>query len=143
MCACPRTFPGLDAADAALWRKVAPLLEQNPLRPPAVHEIAVAIGQDPKKTESFLVRAARLGLVVRVSPNRFFRPEALNRLREIAQTIAADSKDHAVTAPAFRDCTKIGRTVAIEILEYFDRIKFTRRVGDAHQIIRPAGERAM
>jgi hypothetical protein len=33
--------------------------------------------------------------------------------------------------------------VAIEVLEYFDRIKFSRRVGDAHQIIRPAGDRAM
>ena len=139
----PSHLPQLDAANAALWQKVAPLLEQNPLRPPAVHEIAVAIGQDPKKTEAFLVRAARLGLVVRVSPNRFFRPEALTRLRKIAETIAADSKDHAVTAPAFRDCTKIGRTVAIEVLEYFDRIKFSRRVGDAHQIIRPAGDRAM
>jgi selenocysteine-specific elongation factor len=134
--------PKLDAADAALWQKVAPLLEQNPLRPPAVHEIAVALGQEPKKLEAFLVRAARLGLVVRVSGNRFFRSEALNRLRTIAETIAAESNDHAVTAPAFRDCTNIGRTVAIEVLEYFDRIKFTRRIGDTHQIIRPAGDRA-
>jgi selenocysteine-specific elongation factor len=134
----PSHLPKLDSGDAALWRKVVPLLEQNPLRPPAVHEIAVAIGQEPKKVESFLVRAARLGLVVRVSVNRFFQPEALNRLRNIAETIAADSKDHAVTAPAFRDRTNIGRTVAIEVLEYFDRIKFTRRVGDAHQIIHPA-----
>jgi selenocysteine-specific elongation factor len=138
----PSHLPKLDAADAALWQKVAPLLEQNPLRPPAMHEIAVAIGQDPKKIETFLVRASRLGLVVRLSPNRFFRPEALNRLRRIAETIAAESNDHLVTAAAFRDCTKIGRTAAIEVLEYFDRIKFTRRVGDAHQIIRPAGDRA-
>jgi len=138
----PSHLPKLDAADAALWQKVAPLLEQNPLRPPAVHEIAVGIGQEPKKIEAFLVRASRLGLVVRVSPNRFFRPDALNRLRQIAETIAAGSKDHLVTAAAFRDCTKIGRTVAIEVLEFFDRIKFTRRVGDAHQILRPAGERA-
>ncbi len=138
----PSHLPKLDAGDAALWQKVAPLLEQNPLRPPAVHEIAVAIGQDPKKTESFLLRASRLGLVARVSVNRFFRPEALTRLSKIAETIAADSKDHTVTAAAFRDCTKIGRTLAIEVLEYFDRIKFTRRVGDAHQIIRPAGDRA-
>ena len=138
----PSHLPKLDAADAAVWQKVAPLLEQNPLRPPAVHEIALAIGQEPKKLEAFLIRASRTGLVARVSGNRFFRPEALNRLRKIAETIAAESKDHAVTAPAFRDCTKIGRTVAIEVLEYFDRIKFTRRVGDAHQVIRPAGDRA-
>jgi len=138
----PAHLPKLDAADAALWQKVAPLLEQNPLRPPAVHEIAVAIGQDPKKVESFLVRASRLGLVARVSLNRFFRPEALAGLRTIAETLAAENKDHSVTAAAFRDSTKIGRTVAIEVLEYFDRIKFTRRAGDAHQIVRPASDRA-
>jgi len=138
----PSHLPKLDAADAVLWQKAAPLLDQSPLRPPAVHEIAVAIGQDPKKVEAFLVRASRLGLVVRVSVNRFFRPEALNRLRTITETLAAGSKDHAVTAAAFRDCTKIGRTVAIEVLEFFDRIKFTRRIGDAHEIIRPAGDAA-
>ena len=137
-----KPVPQLDAADTALWNKVAPLLGQNPLRPPAVHEIAAAIAQDPKKTESLLVRAARAGFAVRVSSNRFFRPEALDRLRQIAEMIAAESKDHLVTAAAFRDCTKIGRTVAIEVLEYFDRIKFTRRVGDAHQILRPAGNAA-
>jgi selenocysteine-specific elongation factor len=137
----PSHLPKLDAADAALWQKVQPLLEQSPLRPPAVHEIAVAIGQDPKRLEAFLVRASRLGLVVKVSSNRFFQPAALNKLRKIAESIAADSKDRAVTAPVFRDCTKIGRTVAIEVLEYFDRIKFTRRVGDAHQIVRPTGDR--
>ena len=137
----PSHLPKLDAADAAWWQKVQPLLEQSPLRPPAVHEIAVAIGQDPKRVEAFLVRASRLGLVAKVSANRFFQPAALDNLRKIAETIAADSQDHSVTAPAFRDCTKIGRTVAIEVLEYFDRIKFTRRVGDAHQIIRPPGDR--
>jgi len=137
----PSHLPKLDAADAALWQRVQPLLEQSPLRPPAVHEIAVAIGQDPKKLEAFLIRASRLGLVVKVSANRFFQPAALDQLRKIAESIAADSQDHAVTAPAFRDCTKIGRTVAIEVLEYFDRIKFTRRVGDAHQMIRPPGDR--
>ena len=134
--------PQLDAADTALWNKVAPLLEQNPLRPPAVHEVAAAIMQDPKKTEALLIRAARAGLAVRVSSNRFFRPEALRRLGQMAETLAAGSTDRLVTVAAFRDCTKIGRTVALEVLEYFDRIKFTRRVGDAHQIIRPAGNEA-
>ena len=39
-----------------------------------------------------------------------------------------------LTAAAFRDRSGIGRNLAIEVLEYFDRIKFTRRVGDARVI---------
>jgi selenocysteine-specific elongation factor len=39
-----------------------------------------------------------------------------------------------LTAAAFRDRSGIGRNVTIEVLEYFDRIRFTRRVGDARII---------
>jgi selenocysteine-specific elongation factor len=136
----PAHMPVLAAQDAALWKKVAPLLDQNPLRPPVVHEIAAAIHEDPKKTEAFLVRASRLGLVVKMAHNRFFLPAALHKLRSIAAGVAAARPDHAITAAVFRDRTGIGRTLAIEILEYFDRIKFTRRVGDAHQIVRPTAD---
>ena len=133
-------LPRMSSADATLWRKVAPCLDEGGLRPPSLHEIAAAIGEQPKKLESFLVRAGRLGYVVRTSENRFFRPDALRRLGEIAEEIAGESERKLVTAISFRDRSAIGRNLTIEVLEYFDRIKFTRRVGDAHQVLRPAGE---
>jgi len=42
----------------------------------------------------------------------------------------------AVEARAFRDAVHLGRKRAIQILEFFDRIGYTRRVGDAH-LLRP------
>ena len=45
---------------------------------------------------------------------------------------AAAQAGGAITVAAFRDRSGIGRNAAIEVLEYFDRIKFTRRVGDTH-----------
>ena len=45
-----------------------------------------------------------------------------------------------VTAANFRDASDIGRNLAIEVLEFFDKVKFTRRVGDGHEIIRSAKE---
>jgi len=54
--------------------------------------------------------------------------------------MAADlAHQKSLTAAAFRDRAGIGRNLAIEVLEYFDRIKFTRRVGDAH-VIRDLGK---
>lgn len=44
-----------------------------------------------------------------------------------------------VTAAAFRDATGLGRKRAIQILEWFDRIGHTRRVGDAH-LLRPGAQ---
>ena len=130
----------LSAADAAVWRRVEPLIDRNPLRPPSVHEIAAALREDAKKLEALLVRVSRLGLLVRPAPNRFFRPAALRELGELAASVAAQAPDRRLTAAAFRDRAGVGRNVAIELLEYFDRVKFTRRIGDTHEVLRPAGQ---
>ena len=127
--------PALVPADAALWREILPRLEAGGLRPPTLAELAAAIGRDARKLESFLVRAARLGLVVRISDKRYAPPATLRRLAEIAEAAAEDGR---LTAAALRDHAGIGRNLAIEVLECFDRARFTRRVGDAHQILRPA-----
>ncbi|MBN8749814.1 MAG: SelB C-terminal domain-containing protein [Variovorax sp.] len=42
----------------------------------------------------------------------------------------------AVEARDFRDAVQLGRKRAIQILEFFDRVGYTRRVGDAH-LLRP------
>jgi selenocysteine-specific elongation factor len=128
----------LSPADAALWKKTEPLLNENPLRPPSMHEITCRLGTDPKSTESFMVRVSRLGLLVRVTDNRFFLPAGLRCYAKFAEEIAA-ANGGAVTAADLRDRARLGRGLAIEVLEYFDRIKFTRRIGDGHQVIRPVG----
>lgn len=127
--------PQLPAGDATLWRRIEPLLDSDPLRPPSLHELAAGIHMEAKKLESLLVRVSRLGLLVRIAPNRFYRPRSLRRLGEMAVSLAAGSPDHRISASAFRDCSGIGRNLAIEVLEYFDRVRFTRRVGDAREIV--------
>ena len=136
----PSRNPKFSPADAVLWQKIAPLLDRNALRPPLLREIAQAIGEDMKKTELALQRASRYGLVLRVSQNRFFLPSVLRQLGELAQVLARQSGNGRVTTAAFRDRSGIGRRLSIEVLEFFDRVKFTRRVGDAREILRPAAE---
>src|SRR2546423_1851713 len=118
----------LSPADLALWKKLEPQLRV--LRPPSLAELAALEKVEPRKVEAVLSRAARLGMVVRVSKTRFFVPSFVKDLERMAQDVAGREK--AITAAAFRDRSGIGRNLAIEVLEYFDRIRFTRRVGDAH-----------
>ena len=118
----------VSAPDATLWQRVEPLLRAGGLRPPTLTELAVATRMDGKKIEAALSRLARHGKVVRISKNRFFLPAAVRQLEELAQDM------EEITAAAFRDRSGLGRNLAIEVLEFFDRIKFTRRVGDAHVI---------
>ena len=136
----PSHQPKLVAADAALWRRVEPVLDQTPLRPPSVHEIAAALREDAKKIEALMVRVARLGLLVRLTRHRFIRPQALHDLGAMAAALGTEAADHRVTAASFRDRAGVGRNVAIELLEYFDRVKFTRRIGDAHEIVQTVAQ---
>jgi selenocysteine-specific elongation factor len=92
---------------------------------------------DPAKTESFLVRVSRLGWLARTADNRFFLPAGLRRYAGWVEEAAAGNKG-SVTAAQLRDRAGTGRGLAIEVLEYFDRIKFTRRAGDEHYVVRPA-----
>ncbi|HEX9433418.1 MAG TPA: selenocysteine-specific translation elongation factor [Burkholderiales bacterium] len=127
----------LSAADAGLWQKARPVLERGALRPPTIAELATVLGEDPRKLEAALARLAHHGLVVRVSKTRCFLPAMVRKLEEIAAEEARASG--AITAAAFRDRSQIGRNLAIEVLEFFDRIKFTRRAGDAHVLLKNPG----
>jgi selenocysteine-specific elongation factor len=126
----------LSGADGALWQQVSALLERSGLRPPSVAELAAQMRHEPRRLDAALSRLERHGLLVRVSKTRFYLPEMLRRLEEFARAEASASG--AITAAAFRDRSGIGRNLSIEVLEYFDRIKFTRRKGDAHLLLRDA-----
>ena len=120
-------------ADSGLWDAASARLAKDASRPPSLAELAAALNCTVQKLDAVLSQAARAGLLVRVSKTRFFLPAALRRFEEVAR--AAAQAGGAITAAGFRDRSGIGRNAAIEVLEYFDRIKFTRRVGDAHVLV--------
>ena len=82
--------------------------------------------------ESGLKSLAQRGLLVQISPKRFYLPE---RLTAIADTVATLANQEPLTVRRFRDHTGIGRNIAIELLEYFDRRGYTRRHGDARTVV--------
>jgi selenocysteine-specific elongation factor len=123
-------------ADQRLWERVCPLLAVSDLRPPRVRELATALGLEPEAVERFLDRAERLGRVSRVATNRFFLPETLALLAEIARELADSSPEGTFTAARFKDRSGVGRNLSIEILEFLDRMGVTRRLGDARIVLR-------
>lgn len=128
----------LAAAEAKLWQRIEPLLEAGGLRPPVVWEIAPALELEANAVERVLKRAAALGLAVQVANNRFFLPDAVRRLADIAEQLALESDGGLFLAGEYRDRSGIGRNLTIELLEYFDRAGFTRRTGPARRTLRPA-----
>ena len=135
----PQHAPELAPADLKLWKLVELLMIDAGPRSITVRNLAQELGFDDRRVLSFLTRAARLGFVIQVAKNRFYIPDALYDLAVIAEQLSAETGG-AITAKEYRDRSGIGRNLTIEVLEYFDKARFTRRVGEAREILRPAAE---
>ena len=122
------------------WEGIKPLLMEEPYGPPRVRDIARAIGMPEAEVRSVLKKVARIGEVTLVAHDHFFLTGAVRRLADIAGELARS--DGAARAAPFRDRIGGGRKVAIQILEFFDRVGYTRRVRDDHLLRRdnPWGE---
>lgn len=138
------TLPGHRAvfsdADSALWEKVEPMLIEHGLRPPRVLEIAEEVGLDGRATERFLARMARAGMVARVADNRFFLPETLLELALIAEEMVKTAPEGSFSAGAYNKRSGLGRNLAIQLLEFFDKRGFSQRSGEGRKLIAGARE---
>ena len=131
----PSYAPKRSTADETLWRRVEPLLEAPDFRVPVVHDMLAPLSMEFEPLRDFLERSAQQGYVVKVSAKRFFLPAVLTRLANIAQELTSANEEGVFTVADFRDRAGIGRNAVIEILEYFDRIGFTRRHGQVRKIL--------
>ena len=123
----PDHKPGFSAEQLAVWEKIDALFGDDPWW---VRDLARETQQDEQVVRQLLRFAAQLGLVTAILKDRYYRNDRIqtfaNLIRELDQTQGATS------AADFRDSLGVGRKLAVQILEYFDRIGFTRRRGNDH-----------
>ena len=132
----PTHQAGLQGEDAALWQKIATYIESDGLRPGSLPDIANNLDIPQRRLQSFLTSAGRHGLAHRISNTRYLTQSQVDELRALAEQTAAADANGALDVRAFRDATTIGRNMAIEVLEYFDKLGFTARRGDVREIKR-------
>jgi len=122
----------LSDADRALWERLLPRLLAGAFDPPWVRNLASDEAVGEADVRLLLRKLARLGLVHQVVRDLFYPEATITRMAGLLLQQAAVSP--IVQVAAFRDCLGIGRKRSVQILEYFDRLGLTRRVGDQRHI---------
>ncbi len=132
----PEHRASLSAGDRDLFAVLKPLLDAQPFGPPRVRDIARASSTAEDLVRQLFRRVARAGELYPVAHDHYFTADAVVHLAAMIAALSAEKS--AARAADLRDRIGGGRKVAIHILEFFDRIGYTRRVRDEH-LLRGSG----
>jgi selenocysteine-specific elongation factor len=96
--------------------------------PPWVRELAVTVQAADDEVRAVLRKGALQGELYQIVPDLFYHRE---RVRQLSQLLRDLVHQHSVVdAARYRDAIGVGRKRTIQILEFFDRVGYTRRTSN-------------
>lgn len=124
----------LNAAEEKLAQQLLPKLADGGFDPPWVRDLAKDLAASEAMVRQTLASLARRGAAFQVVKDLYYPLPTVERLAALARDCIHGPD--GLQAASFRDATGLGRKRAIQILEFFDRVGYTRRVKDTH-LLRP------
>jgi selenocysteine-specific elongation factor len=135
----PEHTVSLSAEDQVLARALQGLIANGRFDPPWVRELATTVHEPEERVRTVLRKQVTQGGAYQIVHDLFYDAE---RIGELAAILNALAQQHGtVSATQYRDAVGLGRKRAIQILEFFDRTGYTRRVQDSHVVRRDSGWR--
>ena len=122
----------LTREEEALYQRIRPWLAEAAYDPPWVRDLARMSGKDEASMRHLLQKLARQGKLYQVVRDLFYLPESVAQLATMVQELEHVSGE--TRAAEFRDRSGLSRKRAVQVLEFFDRVGYTRRVREAHRL---------
>jgi selenocysteine-specific elongation factor len=103
------------------------------LKVPALHEVIAGLKVDKPRAQKIVTLLLRDKVLTKISDELVFHRSALEDLRRLVA--AQKLKSPRMDVAKFKELTGVSRKYAIPLLEYLDRERVTKRVGDAREIL--------
>ncbi len=114
--------------------KIIKIYQSAGLTPPFFRTICQDLSLDPKTAKDVLQMLIDERLVVKAKDDLNFDARAVANLGEKLVSFLKENEE--ITTPQFKDMTGISRKFVIPLIEYFDSVNLTIRVGDTRQLRR-------
>lgn len=102
--------------------------------PPLPETVLKESAQEVKVAKKLFNALVEERIIVKITTDVYFHRKALEKARErIADFVG---KNGSVTVAQTRDLLKTSRKYAVPLMEYFDKIKFTKRIGDKRVLVK-------
>lgn len=113
----------------SLYERVEKIYLESGILVPVPQEVSEEMGAPPSAILEMLRTGVECERFVLVGENLFYPVSTLQQIRQLVRDYLM--KESSMTAAQFRDLTQSSRKYAVPLLEYFDSIGFTKRMGDA------------
>jgi selenocysteine-specific elongation factor len=116
----------------SLRERILDIYQQADLTPPYLKEVCQTLQSDEKQTKQVVALLVKDNLLVKIKEDLYYHREPLTRLKERLTNHLI--KHEEISTPQFKDMTGASRKFVIALLEYFDSVQHTIRVGDMRQL---------
>ncbi|HKK90070.1 MAG TPA: selenocysteine-specific translation elongation factor [Desulfobacteraceae bacterium] len=120
-----------------LKEKISSVYQKAGLTPPFFRVICSDLGVDRKSAMEVLHMLIDDKSVVKTKDDLYFDARAMNDLE--SRLVDFLKENGEITTPQFKDMTGISRKFVIPLIEYFDTVNLTIRVGDTRQLRKKMG----
>lgn len=117
-----------DADEKGLIGRVEEAVLKAGLQPPSPKELSEQWGEKEDEIKSIFEYLLRKGVFIKVREGIYFHQVPFEGIKE---RLLSYLKEHGeITTPQFKDMTQASRKYTIPLIEYFDQIKLTIRLGE-------------
>jgi selenocysteine-specific elongation factor len=124
-------LPGHEVSTAdekGLVKRVEEVILKGGLQPASPKELAEEWSEKEDDVRAVFEHLAHEGVLVKIRSGMYFHRDPFNHLKE--ELVAFLRSHQEITTPQFKEITGASRKYAIPLIEYFDQIKLTLRLGE-------------
>lgn len=112
--------------------RILEIYTQSGLTPPSFKQMYDELNIDSQAAKDVLLLLVKEGKIIKAKDDLFFEAGAIKILeQQLYDFLIANDE---ISAPLFKDMTGLSRKYLIPLLEYFDSINFTIRIGDTRKL---------
>jgi len=119
--------------EAESKRKIEEAFVSAGLQVPALPQVIAGLKIDRVRAQKIVTLLLRDKILIKISDELLFHRSVLDTLRRQIATYKLTSSK--IDVAKFKELTGVSRKYAIPLLEYLDRERVTRRIGDAREIL--------
>jgi selenocysteine-specific elongation factor len=114
--------------EKGLVKRVEGAVLKGGLQPPSPKELSEKWAEMEEEVRAIFEHLVHEGVLIRIKSDFYFHRVPFENLKEELVTFLKTHQE--ITTPQFKEMTKASRKYVIPLIEYFDQIKLTLRLGE-------------